>query len=934
MTLLCLFPFSPPAGAATMPSSSPSIETFTLPNGLKVILAPDRSVPVAAVAMIVDVGSRRETPGRSGFAHLFEHLMFQGSAHAPKGAFDKLLESHGGADNASTHADYTYYFTIIPSNAIPISLWLEADRLSALAITREALENQISVVKEEKRLRIDNEPYGPLIYDEITARSFSNWENAHSTMGSFKDLESASLENVRDFFKTYYSPGNITLALAGDFDTAEARRWIEKYLAWIPARPLPAPVDTAEPRAAAPARAEITDAHANLPALALAWRDMPRRGAEPDFYALSLMDGILFEGKSSRLYQVLVKEKQAAVYVGGHLGWPSSDFSDFKAPGLFTAFIVHKAEHSPDEIKALVDGAIRDVASRGVPEGELDRVKVKFRSDWIRDRQTTLGRAESFLKASLFDRDPSADGRELAKYMSVMPADIRGAAAKYLADPDRLSFIAVRPGPRPERGQGRDPTAPVPSGETRKKPGPAAKENPGPRFPAYMAKPPSVGPVRPYEPPRRIRYKLANGLEVLLVEDHRYPLVTARLAVRRGASILPAKEAGAMDALADLLTEGTKTRTAKQISDEAESLGGEIEASAGQDAIVLRASALSENAGRMLGLLRDVALNADFPPDEVALRKHNMLEELKVSRADPSFLSSVAFFKKLYGNHPYAITAPTEESIRDMRRERFEDLHRRLFSPEISFLVLVGDVRPEDAKAAIESDFGEWKAQGAAPAEPAGKTPKEDGRRVFVVDRPGSSQTSIHMGSIALTRKNPDYFKLLVLNTILGGSFGSRLVSDIRERRGFAYGISSLIQAQKEEGAFVLATNVRTEVTKPALEAILQDMEAIREKGVTEEELTQAKNVLAGQFVRSLETQGGVANQFLNALSYDLPSDWLETFVPRVLAVTREDVLEAAKKYVRPGSLVIAAVGDASAIKTSLASFSREPIQTVDQNGD
>lgn len=434
-------------GTSAPPAPQISFETYSLPNGLRVILSPDRTVPVAAVSSIFDVGSRQERKGRSGFAHLFEHLMFGGSRNAPKGVYDRLLESYGGDNNASTHKDFTLYYEIVPSNALPIPLWLDADRLSSLAITQEALENQISVVKEEKRMRVDNEPYGPLLYEEVAKRSYRNWQNSHSVIGSFADLEAGSLQDVKDFFDTYYAPSNGILALVGDFDPAQAKEWLESYFGWIPNRAAPGPLDTSEPDVASQTKVELTDAHANLPALVLAWRKMPERRTAPDFYALTLLGNLLFQGKGSRLYRSLVKEKQVAVQAEGGLGFPESDFWEFKAPGLFGCFVIYKEGRTAQEVRELIEQGIGEVAKNGVPDKELARVKTKFRSDWIRSQQTVLGRAKMLLRAALLDGDPGAANGELERYMAVKSSEVQSAAQKYLA-PEQLMILDVKTIPK------------------------------------------------------------------------------------------------------------------------------------------------------------------------------------------------------------------------------------------------------------------------------------------------------------------------------------------------------------------------------------------------------------------------------------------------------------------------------------------------------
>jgi zinc protease len=434
-----------PAAAPDAPSA-PRVDfsSFTLPNGLRVLVSKDSSVPVVAVAMIVGAGGRVEARGRSGFAHLFEHMMFEGSKHVPKGGFDKYLESVGGDNNASTHEDFTFYYEELPSNALATALWLDADRVGSLSVTKEAVKNQISVVEEEKRQRVDNEPYGQAEYVDIASHSFVNWQNAHPTIGSFADLDAASLSDVRAFFAAYYSPDDVTLAVVGDADPAEVRRLVTGYFGPIPAKPRPKAPDTSEPPPAGERVVALKDEHAKLPALAVAWKGMPARGTT-DYYALVLLGRALLSGKSSRLYQALVKESSAAVSVDGGLGFPVVDWDEYKAPALFGLFAVRKPDAPFEKVRGLVAAEAAKAGAEGLSAAELERVKVKFRSDWVRGQETRLGRATRLLQDALLDGDAEAANRDLERFMAVTNDDVRRAAGAYLR-PEAATWFDLAPG--------------------------------------------------------------------------------------------------------------------------------------------------------------------------------------------------------------------------------------------------------------------------------------------------------------------------------------------------------------------------------------------------------------------------------------------------------------------------------------------------------
>lgn len=409
--------------------------THVLANGMKVVLAPDSAIPVVTLAMAVPVGARQEQRGRSGFAHLFEHLMFEGSAHVPKGRFDKILESYGAENNAWTSNDYTFYYETLPSHALPVGLWLDADRLSALQITQEALSNQVDVVKEEKKQNVYNEAYGRLLWMDVASNVFSNWQNSHDTYGDFKDLEAANLADVQKFFNDHYAPENIQLALVGDFDPQKTLKDVETYFGWIPNRGESRLVDTAEPAQEKERVFKIEDSLASVSGVAIVWNNMPERRSRA-YYAMTLLGRILFEGKSARLYQKLVKDAQVATavddpYTGG-LGFPVSDWESFRTPGLFGGFILRRENVSASSVRDLIFDETGEVARAGVGEAELERVKTKFRSDWIVSRQTTVGRAAALLVSSVLDGDPGCANGELEKFMAVTREDIQKAAGAYL----------------------------------------------------------------------------------------------------------------------------------------------------------------------------------------------------------------------------------------------------------------------------------------------------------------------------------------------------------------------------------------------------------------------------------------------------------------------------------------------------------------------
>lgn len=463
----------------------------------------------------------------------------------------------------------------------------------------------------------------------------------------------------------------------------------------------------------------------------------------------------------------------------------------------------------------------------------------------------------------------------------------------------------------------------------------AAAQQPAaaPAAPAFMLQAPQVGPVPAYQPPAAVRDQLPNGLKLVIVPDARFPLVTARLAVRAGSSLLTPAQAGLAQAEAELLTAGTPTLDARQIAYAADSMGGAIAAAADKDFITLRASSLAANADRMFALLADVALRPTFPAAEVALRKANLLQELRLERSEPGFLARVQFDALLFGGNPYAITAPTEASIAAISRAALAAYHARVFLPNNdATLVIAGDIGVGAARDLARRYFGDWRF-GAPPVPQFPAPPARPGRRIFLVNRPGSAQSTILLGNLGLERNAADYFPFLVANEVLGGSFNSRLVSDVREAKGFAYDIASFNQPLLAGGVWQVETQVRTAVTAPALAATLAQLDRIRRSPVSAPELDAAKNYLAGSFARQLETQAEVANEFLIVEEFGLPRDYLARFVPRVQAVTAAAAQAAAAKHIEPNRELVVVVGDARQVAPGLMRYSSAPIALYDDAG-
>ncbi len=470
-----------------------AIEEFTLANGLRVVLSPDHTIPVVSIAVYYDVGSRNEKEGRTGFAHLFEHMMFQGSENVPKAAHFQYIFNAGGTMNGTTSTERTNYFETLPSNYLPLALWLESDRMRSLKVTQENLDNQRNAVQEEKRLRYDNQPYVNAFL-RINELIFSNPANAHSTIGSMEDLDAATIDDVREFFRIYYAPNNAVLSVVGDFETAEARALVEKYFASIPAQPEPPSVDVSEPEAVAIPNEEFSDPLAPSAAFVLGWKIPPRRTRE--FYALSLGGTLLFEGDSSRLYQKLVKGDESVISIEGGM-------DERRGPSAFFIFALPKPDQEMSAIREQIYQEIRRFATDGPTEEEMEKLRNTLCNDAVRGRQSTMYRAQRLAEFSLYDSDPRLVDAELEHYLSITASDIRNTIAQYI-DVDNRVVLDIIPAPAAEQAEVAT-ASPHPPGDTHQ---PAAPSPQIPNVPAPEPESPvnvdisQIKPATPVEQPK------------------------------------------------------------------------------------------------------------------------------------------------------------------------------------------------------------------------------------------------------------------------------------------------------------------------------------------------------------------------------------------------------------------------------------------------
>jgi zinc protease len=897
------------------------IETYTLSNGLTVILHEDHKTPVVAVNVLYKVGSKDEKPGRTGFAHLFEHMMFQGSKNHDTDYF-LPLEKLGAQLNGSTAEDQTVYYETVPSNALELALWLEADRMGFLlpSMTQQKLDNQRDVVKNERRQSVDNVPYGQAEEALLEALYPVDHPYHHSVIGSMADLSAAAMSDVAAFFRTHYVPNNAILGVAGDFSPSQAKDWIEKYFGPISRGPDVKPPKRSVPSLSAEKHIRLTDA-VSLPRAQLVWPTVPT--SHPDEPALDVLAAVLGGlPKENRLFRALMYDRQLAA--GVDASHPTQHLS-----GKFEVELNARPGEKLDELVKIADAEIERLRKEGPTPLEVRKAQTERESGLIMGLQSATRKAAVLNQSMESFGDPLGYRTELAKVFAVTPEDVTRVARQYLgAKRIELDVLPGAPASRPaEASVDRSKQEPLVS--------PALAEIKDTFDRSVM---PKLGPTPYYVPPRFDRRALSNGLKLLIVERHELPIVTLGLIVKSGEISTPNGKEGLGSITASLLDEGTKTRDSLQIAGEQAEIGAALAAAGELESTTFSLTTLTRHLERGLDLYADVILNPSFPEKELQRLKLQRLAQLQ-ARADDAEQTAAAVFPRLiYGlDHPYGRPDDgTPASIRSITRDDTVAFYKRIMVPANAALVIVGDIRPDTITAAIEARLKTW-SPGPIPQAPSVTPPAPPPPKgVYLIDKPSAAQSVLKVGKIGAARKSSDFFSLRVMNEILGGQFTSRINMNLREDKGYSYGAASDFSYLRGPGPFEVSATVQTAVTKESLVEIIKELTDITDKRpVTDAELAFAKQGIVRGFPSRFETTFGVAGQIAVLVDFDLPDDEFSHYQARVEAVTKADVDRVAREYITPAGMSILIVGDRSQVEGPLKSLPFAPsIQRLDTDGN
>ncbi len=874
---------------------------FELDNELKVIVHTDRKAPVVAVSVWYNVGSKDEPAGSTGFAHLFEHLMFGGSENAPGSYLGRMRNLGPSNLNGTTWFDRTNYFQTVPTPALEQALFLESDRMGYLLgeIGQPVLDLQRGVVQNEKR-QGDNQPYGLFQYARLEGLFPEGHPYRHSTIGSMADLDAASLETVRDWFRDNYGPNNAIVVLSGDIDEATARPLMEKYFGAIARGPVNEPAQADVPTLAEPVKKVMRDRVANT-RLTRSWAvpGMLSDDAVPLSVGASVLGGLA----SSRLDNILVRDEQLAVNVSASNG-------EFHRVGMFGITVDVKPGQDAAEVGQRLDAIVADFIANGPTEEEVARVATQYVSQRIQGLEQVNGKANVLAEGQLYAGDPDDYKKELAEYASVTPAQVKAAMQKWLTRP--VLDITIEPGEREAYVE----AAAAPSGAA---PVPAAEIQRVPRDPM-----PEIGQVPDLQFPAVERTTLSNGINVVYAQVNTVPVTRVAVEFDAGFAADRPDRLGAQAMMIDLLDEGTTTRNANQLAEEEERLGASVNVNASMDRTSADLSTVTANLAPGLTLLADVVRNPAFAPAEVERIRAARLSGLASERTNPGAIASRALPPIMYGaNSPYgrSFTGTGDDAtITALTREDLAAEHAAWIRPDNATIFIVSDQPLGAVTPQLEAAFGDWRAPSVAKGVKDFSTPiQPTTSRIVLIDRPQSPQSLIYGGAVLPQSGTDDLLALNTANVTLGSDFLSRINADLRETKGWSYGVRGGLNQLEYRVPYIVNAPVQANRTGESIAALIAQYDRfLQTEGVQPNELERTLNGNTRSLAGGFETSGQILGALRSNALYDRPDDYQTTLASRTRALTAAQLDAAAREAIKPDQFVWVVVGDASVVKPQL----------------
>ena len=892
-------------------------EKYTLPNGLTVVLNVDKSDPIVAQAIYYHVGSSREVPGKTGFAHLFEHMMFQRSENVGEDQFFRNIQGAGGTLNGSTNQDRTNYYEVIPKNALEMAMWMESDRMGYLTntVTKSALVNQQNVVQNEKRESVDNAPYG-FNYEIISKNLYPEGHPySWTTIGKMEDLTSATVEDVRAFHNKFYSPNNATLVISGDIDTAEVKAMIEKYFGEIPAG------EAIEKRGPMPASLGSTiklyheDSFAKAPQLTMVFPTVER--FSKDSYALDFLGDLLANSKKAPLYTILVKDKKltSRVYARNR----SQELA-----GSFTISVAANPGTNLADVEKAIFEAFDKFEKDGFSESDLQSIKAGYETRFYNMFSSDQGKAFQLADYTMNTGDPGYYRKDLAAIRSVTMADVKAVFDKYIKGKNFIETSFVPKGQKDLIAEGSENAGIVEEdvNKAAEVKAVAVTDEPVVKTPTAFDRSimPPVGPDPEVTIPAVWSDSLSDGMKVWGIVHNELPLIQYSLVIEGGHMLDKIDKPGVANLLATMMNEGTKNKTPEELEDAIGLLGASIRVSSDNESISVDVSTIARNFDKTLALVKEMLLEPRWDEEAFAINKSRIINTLKRNEASPDYLASKTLNKLMYGDNILATEETgTEKSVASIAMDDLKDFYNRNLSPTVSRFLIVGDIEKPEVVSALAGLNDAWKAREVAMPDITIPGPPEKSC-IYFVDIPGAKQSVISIGTPSISRTDPDFYPATVANYKLGGSFNGVFNLILREEKGFTYGARSGFTGGMNYGAFKASSRVRTNSTFESVNIFKTEMEKYR-KDMPQEYVDFTKSSLLKNNALRFETLRSLIGMLNTMTAYNLPPDYIKKEENFVKGLTAEKILELADRYINPSRMYYVVVGDA---KTQL-----KPLESI-----
>lgn len=886
-------------------------ETYTLDNGLQVIFHIDRSDPVVAVALTSHVGSAREIEGRTGFAHLFEHLLFLESENLGKGGLDKLSARIGGSGaNGSTSRDRTNYFQTVPKDALEKMIWAEADKLGFFinTVTEQVLAKEKQVVKNEKRQRVDNAPYGHnfyVIHKNLYPEGHPySWE----VIGSLEDLQNATLEDVKDFYNRWYVPNNVTLTIAGDIDVDQAKKWVDKYFSEIKrGEDIPKmekkPVTLSETK-----KLYYEDNFARVPQLTLTWPGVYQY--HPDSYALEVLATYLAKGKKAPLYQTLVENMKLTDEVDSYQ-------YNSEIAGQFMMQVTAFPDTNLQEVLNGIEEGLKKFEAEGISDADLDKIKAGQETAFYQGLSSVLGKGFQLAQYEIFAGDPGFVNQDVKNILAVTPDDVMRVYNQYIKG---KNYVATSFVPKNQKALALIDSKladvveePIVEG---------AEESFDSSVVAEYEKTPSsfdrsVEPPYGESPDVKVpevwKDELSSGIKLFGIENNEVPLVQYRIQLDGGMLLENSEKIGVSNLLASLMTQGTDTKTPEELENAIESLGATINTVATKEAIMIYGNTLAKNYDKTMSLIEEILLQPRWDEKEFELQKQSVLSQIERQKANPNSIAGIEFDKLIYGENNILShdNFGTKESVEAITLDDLKTYYNTYFSPNITKFHVVGAVSQAEVSRSLTSLNDKWASKEVSFPEIA-EIKHPETSKIYFYDFPGAKQSVLNFGYPAIAATHADFYPASLMNYRLGGGgFASQLTQELREGKGYTYGVRSGFTGSSIEGTFMISSGVRSNVTYESTALIKEILENYG-KNFNENDLEITKGYMLKSGARAFETLNSKLSMLSNISNYNYPVDYAKQREATVKALTVEEVKALAEKYIRPDRMIYVIVGDAA----------------------